>query len=88
MLYSNDIELVEKAVDKGFRDQDSSNAWSRIKKFIGEAQKTSNNSDYTASLEAELNISFSEESLDVSDEFISKLATRLNSAVKTLQNCA
>ena len=34
MLYDNDVELVEKAVCKGFRDQDSSNAWERIKKVL------------------------------------------------------
>ena len=37
MLYENDIELVEKAVELGFRDQDSSNAWCRIKKFLEES---------------------------------------------------
>lgn len=30
----NDIALVEKAVTLGYRDQDSCNAWERIKKFI------------------------------------------------------
>jgi len=34
MLDNNDIKLVEKAVTKGFRDQDSSNAWERIKKEL------------------------------------------------------
>lgn len=34
MLYKDDVALVEKAVTLGFRDQDSCNAWERIKKFI------------------------------------------------------
>lgn len=34
MLNNNDIKLVEKAVTKGYRDQDSSNAWERVKKAL------------------------------------------------------
>jgi DnaJ-class molecular chaperone len=40
MLYENDVALVEKAVMLGFRDQDSCNAWERIKKELGERSKT------------------------------------------------
>lgn len=43
MLYNGDVEAVEKAVELGFRDQDSSNAWRRIKKFVEVAQKTPTN---------------------------------------------
>jgi adenosylmethionine-8-amino-7-oxononanoate aminotransferase len=34
MSIDQDIVLVEKAVVKGFRDQDSCNAWERIKTFL------------------------------------------------------
>jgi uncharacterized paraquat-inducible protein A len=37
---SNDVALVEKAVVSGFRDQDSCNAWERIKNKLS---KLSNN---------------------------------------------
>lgn len=47
MLYKDDVALVEKAVTFGFRDQDSCNAWQRIKKFVEEAQKTPTNKQST-----------------------------------------
>lgn len=35
-----DMRMVQKAVHMGFRDQDSSNAWERIKHRLREAEKT------------------------------------------------
>jgi uncharacterized paraquat-inducible protein A len=43
MLYDNDIALTEKAVTLGFRDQDSCNAWERIKKELSELAQLSHN---------------------------------------------
>lgn len=37
---SKDIEMVEKAVILGYRDQDSCNAWTRLKSFIGMMKKS------------------------------------------------
>jgi transposase len=34
MITQKQIELVDKAVEKGFRDQDSSNAWRQIKSYL------------------------------------------------------
>jgi hypothetical protein len=44
MLYDNDIALVEKSVTLGFRDQDSCNAWERIKNELVELAQLSHNS--------------------------------------------
>ena len=43
MLYDNDIALVEKSVTLGFRDQDSCNAWERIKNELVELAQLSHN---------------------------------------------
>ena len=43
MLYKDDVALVEKAVTLGFRDQDSANAWDRIKNELKERAQLSRN---------------------------------------------
>jgi hypothetical protein len=44
MLYDNDVVLVGKAVMLGHRDQDSCNAWDRIKKELAVLAQQSTNS--------------------------------------------
>ena len=51
-------------------------------------QPTASNIDYTAALENELYRLYEQEFVDIDEDNINEVATRLNSVVKAQQNCA
>jgi hypothetical protein len=54
----------------------------------GSAEPQTDNSDYTAALEAELDLLWSNGTVEIIESTIHEVASRLNSAVKEQQNCA